>query len=166
VSILKNQGVSLQLSVCGTGSAQSHIQSCSDRLGLNGNVRFKGFVKLHPDLGTLFSASDIFILPSLSEGVPKVVLEAMAKGTPVIATNVGGIPEIVTHKKNGLLVPPGDENALVKAIVHLLGNQELVSTMQKNAYALVKEKTMEHQAELLASIIDQTIAIEEQPENE
>ncbi|NLI56859.1 glycosyltransferase family 4 protein, partial [bacterium] len=64
--------------------------------------------------------SDIFVLPSLSEGFPVVVLEAMASGLPVVATNVGGLPEIIQENKNGFLVEPQNPRDLAKKILFLL----------------------------------------------
>lgn len=151
--ILKRTGLRFRVRICGTGSARGLLESCSKKLGLDREVSFLGFVPLHPDLDRLLAGADLFILPSLSEGVPKVILEAMAKGTPVIASDAGGIPEIVTHGKTGVLVPPGDEHCLADAVRHLLDHGDLVRAVQRNAYDLVREKTLENQADRLARII-------------
>ncbi|MBU1172946.1 MAG: glycosyltransferase family 4 protein [Proteobacteria bacterium] len=158
LSILISQSNYLfTLDICGTGSAEKQIKKCAENLGLSAYVNFQGFVKLHPDLDELFLTSDIFILPSISEGIPKVLLEAMAKGIPIIATSVGGIPEIITHKNNGLLVKPEDETSIAKCILALLDDFELMNTIISNGYNFVKEKTIEHQAEKLSEIIKSQI---------
>lgn len=81
--------------------------------------------------------ADIFILPSYFEGQPVGVLEAMATGVPVVATTVGGIPDVVNNEINGLLVKPGDEHAIAEAIVRLAGNMALRAELRKAAYRFV-----------------------------
>src|SRR5207245_2997636 len=78
--------------------------------------RFVGDV---PAIETVLAAADVAVLPSLFEGMPNVVLEAMAMGCPVIATAVGGSRELVRHGETGLLVPPGDATALASALVDM-----------------------------------------------
>jgi sugar transferase (PEP-CTERM/EpsH1 system associated) len=83
------------------------------------------FAGSRQDVPRLLGAMDLFVLPSLHEALPLVLLEAMAVGLPLVATCVGGVPEIVEHDINGLLVPPGDEDALLAALRQLAGNAEL-----------------------------------------
>ena len=94
------------------------------RLGIGGRVVFTGF---RLDVPELLSEVAISVLPSLSEALPNVVLESMAAGVPVVATRVGGNPEVVEEGVTGLLVPPQDPAALAKAICRLLENPELAS---------------------------------------
>jgi glycosyltransferase involved in cell wall biosynthesis len=77
----------------------------------------------------LLAHSDVYILPSYNEGLPVSILEAMDYGMPVISTNVGGIPEIVSNEKNGLLVTPGDKNKLREAIFYFIDNQQEIENM-------------------------------------
>ena len=90
-------------------------------LGLAGRVHFLGQRRDIPDL---LAALDIFVLPSHSEGVSLALLEAMAAGLPVIATAVGGLPEVVTDGENGLLIPPKDPEALAAALARLLADPD------------------------------------------
>ena len=76
--------------------------------------------KPHNEIPLWMNACDIFVLPSLNEGNPTVMFEALACGKPFVGTTVGGIPEIITNGKLGLLVPPADSRALAKAIVEAL----------------------------------------------
>jgi len=76
---------------------------------------------------------DVFVLSSLREGLPLAVLEAMAAGVPVIATDVGGVKEVVTDGEDGLLVPVGDSQALAEAIARVLGDQDLRERLIANA---------------------------------
>ena len=85
-------------------------------------------------------AADFFVLPSLAEGFPLVILEALASGTPVIASGVAGIPEIVLNGHNGLIVPPADAEALTEALQKLAHDPGLRKEMSRNARHMVNEK--------------------------
>jgi glycosyltransferase involved in cell wall biosynthesis len=75
------------------------------------------------------STFDVFALPSINEGMGKVVVEAMAMGIPVVASNVGGVPDLVSHEMNGILVPVADAGGLADAIERLLGDDRLREEM-------------------------------------
>jgi glycosyltransferase involved in cell wall biosynthesis len=92
--------------------------------GLQDRVQWTGHVASR-QLEQLYSEADIFVLPTLSEGTPRVLLEAQAKGIPVVASRVGGIPSSITHEHNGLLVDAKDPRALAAAIDRVVGNGEL-----------------------------------------
>jgi glycosyltransferase involved in cell wall biosynthesis len=108
---------SAEFIVVGGGPMQKDLVRLARRLGVSERVHFLGFRMDGPSLVRLF---DVVVVPSLSEGTPLVVLEAMAAGVPVVASAVGGIPEQVRHGCEGLLVPPADSAALAEAIVGLL----------------------------------------------
>lgn len=93
------------------------------RLGVADHVELCGWVGPQ-EREALFSRADIFVLPSRAEGLPMSVLEAMARGLPVIATPVGGLPELIEDGVNGLLVPPSDPQALTRAILKLADDRE------------------------------------------
>ena len=86
------------------------------------------------DKERLLNECDVYILPSYFEGVPISLLEAFSYHLPVISTNVGGIPEILTDGDNGMIISPGDKNALLQAIKVLASSSELREQMGKNAY--------------------------------
>lgn len=94
-----------------------------DALGLTDKVIFAGHRK---DVPYILSLIHLFVLPSHSEGLPLTVLEAMASGKAVLATEVGGIPEVITHGKTGFLVPPHEPKELAKGIIGLLSDNELL----------------------------------------
>jgi len=100
------------------------LESSVVRLGLDGRVVFTG---MRLDVPEILSALSVSVLPSLSEGLSNTLLESMAAGVPVVATRVGGNPEVVEEGVTGLLVPPRDPAALAKAICQLLENPELAS---------------------------------------
>ncbi len=103
--------------VVGEGKEKSALQAQCDALGLGEAVRLAGY---WPDLPEAFAALDVFVLPSLMEGHPLAILEAMAAGKPVVATDVGGNREAVEPGITGLLVPPADPGALAEGILSLL----------------------------------------------
>jgi glycosyltransferase involved in cell wall biosynthesis len=99
------------------------------------------------DMPELFAASDLVVLPSLSEALPTVLMEAAAMGKPVVATQVGGTPEIVRHELTGLLVSPADPAALAQAVSALLLDPERARSMGEAARTLAVERFgIEHQA--------------------
>jgi glycosyltransferase involved in cell wall biosynthesis len=108
--------------VVGDGPLRPSLEERASRLGVEAVVRFEG---TRFDVDRLLMASDIFVLPSLQEGLPLALLDAMAMGTPVVATAVGGIGEILVNEQNGLLIPPADAPALARAVLRLLTDDEL-----------------------------------------
>ena len=98
----------------------------AEGLGLNHNVIFSGIRK---DIPEIMSTLDIFVLPSINEPFGRAILEAMACGKPVIATNGGGIPEIVKNDETGVLVPLKDADKLAQAIIVLLEDKERAKKM-------------------------------------
>jgi glycosyltransferase involved in cell wall biosynthesis len=104
-------------------------------MNMNDRVIFTG--ERH-DIPNLLQEIDISVLPSLSEGFPNSLLEAMAAGMPVVATNVGGNPEIVRDGRTGLLVPPRDPDALAHSITSLLESPLLARQFGNAGYARVK----------------------------
>jgi glycosyltransferase involved in cell wall biosynthesis len=107
----------LELIVGGAGAIE-RARVEARRLGVADSVEFLGWVGPQ-EREALFRRADIFALPSRNEGLPMSVLEAMARGLPVIATPVGGVPELIDDGVNGILVPPGDAQALARAIARL-----------------------------------------------
>ena len=112
------------LTVVGDGPERAALERLARELGLDGRVSFLGSMARGQVL-RLFRAADASVLSSAWENVPHTVVEALAVGCPVIATAVGGVPEVVRDGENGLLVPPGDPGALGAAIARFLDDDEL-----------------------------------------
>jgi glycosyltransferase involved in cell wall biosynthesis len=110
--------------IAGDGPDREDVESEAHTLGLDGRVRFLGAVS-RADVVRLFRAADASLLSSTWENLPHSVLEALAAGTPVISTAVGGVPEVVHDGENGILVPPGDPQALADAIRRFLADDAL-----------------------------------------
>jgi glycosyltransferase involved in cell wall biosynthesis len=106
----------------GSGPEQSTVAAAIRELGLTEAVELLGD---RDDVPELLAEADIFVLSTLSEGLPMTVLEAMAAGVPVVASDVGGVPEVVVHEETGLLVPAGDSRALGSALARLIAQPEL-----------------------------------------
>lgn len=107
------RGLDFTLAVAGDGSRRGALEEQARRLGLEKRVHFLGTLE---DLGPLLAAADAVLLPSRWEGLPLTLLEAMARARPIVATAVGGVPEVLTHGENGWLVPAGDVTALAEAL--------------------------------------------------
>jgi glycosyltransferase involved in cell wall biosynthesis len=103
--------------VVGDGPLREELLRLADRLGLRERVRFLGH---RADARELVGLLDVLVVPSLTEGTPLIVLEAMAAGVPLVASAVGGVTDQVRHGKEGLLIPPGDATALGDALLELL----------------------------------------------
>ena len=114
----------LRLVYAGTGRGVAETRELTASLGLGERAVFTGWLEAQRKRATLAGAT-VFVLPSHVEGMPMALLEAMSWGLPVIATPVGGVPEIVTHEVDGLLVPPGDVAALAAAIARLAREPQL-----------------------------------------
>ena len=123
--------------IVGNGFLLSDLKREVESLQLSDNVKFLG---KRDDIPELLSISDVFVLSSLWEGLSVALLEAMAMGKPIVATNVDGALDVIKHKKEGLLVPPKDSNALTKAIIYLLENKEKAKKMGTAAKKKVVEQ--------------------------
>lgn len=124
------------LVVIGDGPARAQLEETADRLKLRDSVRFLGW---RIDVPVLLGLMDVFVLPSWSEGLPLTVLEAMAAQVPVIATAVGGIPQVIRNSNSGLLVPPRACSVLADTILKLLQSPDLAKQLANEAYHTVKE---------------------------
>lgn len=114
----------INLSIGGDGPLHNDIKNFIHDRGLSNRVTLHGHISAQK-VNELYQQSDVFCIPSVSDPLPTVVLEAMSTGLPVIGTNVEGIPFMVEHNKNGLIVPPSNPEALAKAIEHLFNSPAL-----------------------------------------
>jgi len=105
------------LVLVGKGEKERELRQQAENLGLTDKIRFLGW---RQDVEEIMPGLDLFVLPSLNEGMGRVLVEAMAMGLPIVASRVGGIPDLVKDQQNGLLVPPADATALAQAISDLL----------------------------------------------
>ena len=126
-----------RLLLAGTGDDQ-RLQALVEMLGLRGSVEFLGWVD-DERKSLLLAEADCLVLPSYHEGMPMAILEAMAAGLPVITTRVGGIPEVITHGVDGLLIAPGDRKALLLELLRLQRDPDLRILIGRAARALIRQ---------------------------
>ena len=126
VAKLKQDFPALHLVIVGSGDRHDALLQQAELCGLRDAVHLLGH---RDDVVACLAGMDLFVLPSLNEGMGRALIEAMAAGLPVIASRVGGIPSVITHERTGLLVPPGDAGALAEALRRLLDRPEWASQL-------------------------------------
>jgi len=126
----------VQALIVGDGQEKESLLSLALTLGIEKKIHFTGFTNTP---GDYMLEADIIILPSRSEGIPNVALEAMALGKPLIATAVGGTPEVVEHEKSGLLVPSDHPEFLAEAIIRICNDPKLVNRLREGAQSRVRK---------------------------
>jgi len=136
-ALLAAQGARFRLVVAGDGPERGALEALAARLGLGDRIRFVGFVR---NRAALYRNLDLLVLPSESEGVPVALLEGMAAGVPVVATTVGGIPEVVESGRTGLLVAPSDPVALAGALLALVDSPATLREMGRRAAEGARER--------------------------
>jgi glycosyltransferase involved in cell wall biosynthesis len=134
---LHDQGRSVRVLVAGDGERREALESLAHSLGIGGHVAFLGARR---DVARLLHASDVAVLPSATEALPLALLEAMAAGTPVVASAVGSVPEVVHDGDHGLLVPPGDDAWLADRIGVILDDGPRADRMRDRARARVASR--------------------------
>jgi glycogen(starch) synthase len=129
---------SAQVLLVGDGPERPALEREAERLGVGGRLHFVGFLA-HERLPAVMSHADLLVLPSLYEELGTVLLEAMQAGLPIVASKTGGIPEVIEDGVNGMLVPPGDPEAIALAIDRLLANRDLVRRLSEGAHQRGKD---------------------------
>ena len=124
-----------KLVILGDGPLRAALGHCAESHGLSRDVEFLG---MRTDVYNLMRVFDVFALPSLHEGVPMALLEAMALGVPIVASRVGGIPEILEDSREAVLVPAKDPEALARAIRVIAGSSDLRAELIRAARARVE----------------------------
>ena len=144
-----------RFALVGDGPLRSYLENLSQELGLASKAIFFGEQR---DVGTYLSAFDIAVLTSEAEGCSNYLLEAMALGKPVVATDVGGNREVVQHSETGLLIPPGNAEALAKAIIALLQDPEAARAMgQRGRDRVVTQFSVESMVQQYQDIYEDTL---------
>lgn len=132
---LTNRSLRARLLIAGGGSSLDAHRQLAAELGLADRVEFLGRVR---EMKAFYDQLDIYALPSFTEGLPISMLEAMSRSLPVVATRVGGIPEVVRDGEDGILVAPGDEKALTEALASLVSDVALRERMGHSAWQRAK----------------------------
>jgi glycosyltransferase involved in cell wall biosynthesis len=130
----RKPNLSPKLIIVGDGPERSRLEAAVESIDCKEHVVFTGQVN---NIRPFYAIADIFVLPSHSEGSPNVLLEAMAANLPIVATGVGGVPEMVANNESALLVPPNDPTSLATAIATVLADKALAQRLATNAGILV-----------------------------
>lgn len=125
----------VELAYVGKGDLEKALKQRAEQMGVSQKVKFLGW---RNDVHEIMPVFDVFVLPSLNEGMGRVLVEAMAAGRPLVASNAGGIPDLVAHGRNGLLVEPGDVKDLAAAIETLLADEQMRKQMGKRGRSLAR----------------------------
>jgi glycosyltransferase involved in cell wall biosynthesis len=133
---LQDRFPQMKLTVVGDGQERAEITAIAHQLKLDEQIDFVGY-KSQSEVREYLQASDIFVLPSFAEGVPVVLMEAMAAGVPVLTTRIAGVPELVEHTHSGWLVPPGDVTALADGLAMLIEDAALRDRLGKSGQVKV-----------------------------
>ncbi|MFZ6004421.1 MAG: glycosyltransferase [Actinomycetota bacterium] len=156
---LRDSGALRSCTFVGDGPDRDSLARLADGLGLSGFIRFAGALP-SAEVAEHIRAADVLVAPSVPtrrgkrEGIPVVLMEAMASGVPVLASRLSGIPELVQHECSGLLAPPGDSSAIASALLRLRDEPDLARHIVDGALATVRgEFDLHHNAEKLAALI-------------
>ena len=140
----------------GRGKDLDALKATAEGLGVANSVRFEGFI---PDIRDYVSACDLVVMPSHKEGLPLVAIEAMAMQRPLVASNVGGMKEVVLHGETGFIVQPNDPATLAEHIERVLADRSLAEQMGKRGRERVEANfELQTQTRLLLSVMDNVIS--------
>jgi len=141
--------------IVGEGELRRELEEKVKELGLGDKVRFLGFCG--SDAARIMSGLDVFVLSSLNEGMGRVIVEAMALGIPVVATSVGGVPELVRDRVTGLLVPPARADALALAILEAVDKKGATAEMVGRAAAMARSYTVESMVDKIEELYQELL---------
>jgi glycosyltransferase involved in cell wall biosynthesis len=157
VDRLLTSGYDIELLIAGEGGESDRLRSLIATRGRSDRIRLLGY---QADTIALYEALDVFALSSLREGLPNVVLEAMAMEVPVVATRVAGVPRLIDHEENGLLVDVGDTDQLGSSIARLLADGALRDRLGEAGRRTVESRfSFERRMERIGEIYDELLAV-------
>ena len=148
-AIAKINNTDIHYVICGEGPLNGYLKNLSKNLGIENQVHLLGYRK---DIDEICKASDIFVFPSLREGLGMAALEAMACGLPIITSNVHGIVDYSINGENGYNCSPLDINSISNGIEKLCGNTELISKFSKKNEQVIQNFTFEKTSEIIMRI--------------
>jgi colanic acid/amylovoran biosynthesis glycosyltransferase len=163
LSLVRRRGVRVGATIVGEGPERGGLEALADRLGVRAHTHFTGALG-QEEILALYERATAFCLPSFAEGVPCVLMEAMAMEVPVVSTFVAGIPELIENERTGLLVAPGRADLLADAIERLIADSELRRRLgMQGAEKVAAEFSSQGTAEELHAVFTARIAAEERP---
>ncbi|MBC6948430.1 glycosyltransferase family 1 protein, partial [candidate division KSB1 bacterium] len=139
------------------GNLTSELENLKNHLGLNGQVRFLGH---RQDVAEILAAADLFVFPSLYEGLPGAVLEAMALGLPIVASDIAPVREVVEENRNAVLVPPASSSGLAEAIAKLLADRGKALAYGRHSRKIFETRfTLQQSASRMIELYHQVVAL-------
>lgn len=151
---ISDQYTNLKLSIIGDGPERKRFEALVKKKELESIIEFKGYLS-QSEVASHLSNSDVLVLPSYAEGVPVTLMEALGSGVPVIATQVGGVSELVEDQINGIIIRPGDTNQLAEALKTLIYNPELRNLYgQKGKEKVLADFNSELEAKKLQNLFE------------
>jgi glycosyltransferase involved in cell wall biosynthesis len=158
VKLLRQGARDVVLDLVGDGTMRQELADRARALGIAEHVRFRGFVVMGPELNACYNAADIFMLPSVSEGSPRVVLEAFGHSLPVVATPVGNVSEMLDGGRRGVLVPVGDSAALAAGVARIIDDEAFRKTCITDGFKFAHAHGLDAFAGRVAEKIRQLVA--------
>lgn len=158
IKSLNEEGFKTHLTLVGDGDKITEYKNYASKLNIKSRTVFKGHIPLGQDLLNEYRSCNVFVLPSISEGTPRVLVEAMASGAAVIATDTGGIPFTINDEENGLLVPVEDSKAIKNALTRLYNNQYLMRNLIESGYEFAENNTLESHVAEVSDFIDSKLS--------
>ncbi len=137
LSLLNLEDIQWRCTFLGEGELEPELRTLTAEHNLSDKVMFPGFCE---DVFSVLLKADVFVLPSLHEGSPNALIEAMGVGMPCIASDVGGIRDLIENERNGIRVPPQDSVALADALLQILSEPEFASELGRNARSTIQQK--------------------------
>jgi glycosyltransferase involved in cell wall biosynthesis len=156
LSAVRRSYPAIKLLVVGDGPSRSSLEALCRDLDLNESIVFTG---TRFDVPELLAIANVFVLPTLSEGMPLTLLEALAAGVPTVMSRIGPIEEVIVEDENGILVPPRSPSALANGILRLLNYPEKAQAMGERGKALVNEKFSANRSAKALTSLYETLAM-------
>lgn len=144
LEILRRSGKNVELDLVGSGPEEARLRGRVKSRDLCEWVHFHGYVPMGPELNRFYDQADMFVFASLSEGSPRVVLEALAHSLPVVSTSVGSVRDLIVDGQSGLIVPLRDSGALAAAVTRLIEDDALRHRCARAGYAVAEKHTVEY----------------------
>ena len=137
LNLLKQQDIAWRCTFLGEGELEAELRSLVEEYEISSQIAFPGFCE---DVFSVLLTADVFVLPSLHESSPNALIEAMAVGMPCVASDVGGIVDLIEDEENGLRVPPEDPERLTSALHRILTDSDFATALGQNARATIRQK--------------------------
>jgi len=164
-ALVKQKYPNVEFKVYGEGELRDELLAKAERLGLDGASIFPGAFASREELTRIMTNTDIFLLSSILEGQPLVIVEAMAYGCPIVTTNVGGIPELIQDDVNGLMCPPEEPECLAEKIMTLIESESMRAKLGNAARAYYVQSPFEAQtaAKFFLAVFSEVLAERNMP---